>query len=78
MLRAIKAAGSISIVQEPDEAVDPGMPRSALQNDSSDYRMSHDEMANCLRACQRRDDYLHSTICQRMARRSMLPNKTPT
>ena len=47
-LRAIKAAGGLSIVQEPSEAVDPSMPRSALQGDSPDYCVSLDKMADLL------------------------------
>lgn len=33
-LRDIESAGGIGIVQDPDDAVEPRMPRSALQDDS--------------------------------------------
>ena len=47
-LRAIKAAGGIGVVQEPGEAADPGMPRSALQGDSPDHRVRLEAMAELL------------------------------
>jgi two-component system chemotaxis response regulator CheB len=34
---AIKAAGGITIVQDPKEALAPGMPRSAIASGSVDY-----------------------------------------
>ena len=58
-LRAIKAAGGISVVQEPDEAIDPSMPRSALQGDSPDYRVPLDEMAELLTRLV--TDFAHDT-----------------
>jgi two-component system chemotaxis response regulator CheB len=36
-LRAIKAAGGLSVIQRPDEAADPSMPESALRGDSPDF-----------------------------------------
>ncbi|RYC28937.1 chemotaxis protein CheB [Lichenibacterium minor] len=58
-LRAIKAAGGISVVQEPDEAIDPSMPRSALQGGSPDYRVPLDEMAELLTRLV--TDFAHDT-----------------
>ncbi len=43
-LRAIKLAGGISVVQKPRDAVDPGMPMSAIYGDSPDHVVSLDEM----------------------------------
>jgi len=36
-LRAIHAGGGVTIVQDPEEALFPGMPRNALAGDSPDY-----------------------------------------
>jgi len=36
-LRAIAAAGGTAIVQRPDDAQDPSMPRSAIKGDHPDY-----------------------------------------
>ncbi len=44
-LRAIKAAGGLSVVQEPMEAIDPRMPLSAMIKNYADYRVSLHEMA---------------------------------
>ena len=47
-LRAIKAAGGLCVVQEPEDADDPSMPLSALYGDHPDYVVSLDEMAGLL------------------------------
>lgn len=36
-LRAIHARGGVTVVQDPDEAMFPGMPRSAVRGDHPDY-----------------------------------------
>jgi two-component system chemotaxis response regulator CheB len=48
-LTAIKRAGGIGIVQEPDEAHNPQMPRSALLHDHPDYRLPLAEIPPLLR-----------------------------
>jgi two-component system, chemotaxis family, protein-glutamate methylesterase/glutaminase len=47
-LRAIKAAGGIAIVQNPVQALDPGMPQSALQGDHPDYCLNVEEIGPLL------------------------------
>ncbi len=47
-LRAIKAAGGLSVVQEPEGAADPSMPLSALHGGDPDHVVSLDEMAGLL------------------------------
>jgi two-component system chemotaxis response regulator CheB len=47
-LRAIHAAGGIAVVQDPDDAFDPGMPQSALRGDDPDYRVQIDDMGALL------------------------------
>ena len=47
-LRAIKAAGGISVVQDPKEAVAPDMPRHAIIGDSPDFIVVLSEMAPLL------------------------------
>jgi two-component system chemotaxis response regulator CheB len=47
-LRAIRAAGGVAVVQDPDEAAAPDMPRNAVINASPDYRVSLDTMASLL------------------------------
>lgn len=47
-LVAIKAAGGISLVQDPDEAVDPSMPNNAIENDSPDFCGSIATLADLL------------------------------
>jgi two-component system, chemotaxis family, protein-glutamate methylesterase/glutaminase len=47
-LRAIRAAGGVAVVQDPDEAPAPGMPLNALINASPDFRVSLDGMASLL------------------------------
>lgn len=47
-LRAIKAAGGVSVVQQPAEAVDPSMPISAIQDDIPDHCLPVGEMGSLL------------------------------
>ena len=47
-LRAIKAAGGLSIVQDPDDAEARGMPASALTVGPPDYQVILSEMAPLL------------------------------
>jgi two-component system, chemotaxis family, protein-glutamate methylesterase/glutaminase len=49
-LRAIEAAGGVSIVQEPNEARAPGMPSSALSAVRIDHRLAIGDIALTLRA----------------------------
>ena len=47
-LWALKDRGGIAIVQDPEEALFPSMPRSALANVAVDYRLRLDEIAPIL------------------------------
>lgn len=47
-MSAIKRSGGICMVQDPDEAQFPGMPRSALSTVEADYMVSVDEMGHIL------------------------------
>lgn len=47
-LRAIKDCGGIAIVQDPDTAEEPGMPRSALRNVAVDHCVPLQEIAPLL------------------------------
>ncbi len=47
-LRAIKACGGTTVVQDPRDAVEPSMPRSALDNVTVDYVRELDAMADLL------------------------------
>ena len=47
-LRAIKAAGGISVIQDPKEAVAPEMPRHALKGDSPDFVAALSKMPDLL------------------------------
>ena len=47
-LRAIKAAGGLCVVQEPEEAANPSMLLSALYGDHPDHVVSLDELAGLL------------------------------
>jgi two-component system chemotaxis response regulator CheB len=47
-LIAIKAAGGISLVQDPDDAEWPSMPRNALSRDHVDHALPLDELAALL------------------------------
>lgn len=49
-LTAVKAAGGISIVQDPDEAMAPGMPRSALASVKVDHVLPAGEIAPLIAA----------------------------
>ncbi len=44
----IKQRGGLTIVQDPDDAADPGMPRSALQHVAVDHRLPLHEIAPLL------------------------------
>ena len=44
-LRATEAAGGLSVVQEPEEAVDPSMPRNASLGHHPDDRVPLDALA---------------------------------
>lgn len=44
-LLEIEAAGGVGIVQEPGDAMDPRMPRNAIQHDSPQYRAKASEIA---------------------------------
>ena len=47
-LRKVKAAGGIGVVQDPEEAAAPEMPRSALIGGNPDFVVPLDEMADLL------------------------------
>lgn len=47
-MRAIKQRGGIGVVQDPEEALYPGMPRSALENAKIDYSLPLVEIAPLL------------------------------
>ena len=47
-LREIKAAGGITLVQDPNDATAKGMPRSALQESSADFIASLSDMTAIL------------------------------
>lgn len=47
-LRAIKAAGGVSIVQQPAEALDPSMPESAIADDFPDHCLPVGDMGALL------------------------------
>jgi two-component system, chemotaxis family, protein-glutamate methylesterase/glutaminase len=47
-LSAIKTRGGVAIVQDPDEALFPGMPRSAVDNVRVDHVLPIDEIASCV------------------------------
>jgi two-component system chemotaxis response regulator CheB len=53
-LRAIHAVGGIGVVQDPDDAYDPGMPRSALRADDPDYSVRLENMGVLLTTLSRR------------------------
>ena len=48
-LRAIKKSGGVTIVQDPSEAIYPGMPQSAIANNSIDHILPAAEIAPLLR-----------------------------
>lgn len=47
-LQAIKAYGGIAIVQDPDEATAPGMPRSAIEHVDVDFCLTLEGIADTL------------------------------
>jgi two-component system chemotaxis response regulator CheB len=47
-LLAIKSAGGLAVVQDPERSAYPGMPRSALQHVEVDYRASPEELGALL------------------------------
>lgn len=47
-LIAIKQCGGISVIQDPEDALWPDMPRNALQRDSVDYRVALAELPELL------------------------------
>jgi two-component system chemotaxis response regulator CheB len=47
-LRAIHAVGGIGIIQDPNEAFDPSMPRSALQGDDPAFCVPLEDMGTLL------------------------------
>src|SRR5262245_31752512 len=47
-MRAVKMGGGISIVQDPEEASSPGMPRSVIENAPVDYRLPAMEIPKVL------------------------------
>ena len=47
-LAAIKLYGGVTIVQDPDEALFPGMPESALSTGGVDYRLRAADISTCL------------------------------
>lgn len=49
-LQAIKACGGMAVVQEPDDAVAPSMPRSAIEHVQIDLRLPLDEIGPALAA----------------------------
>jgi two-component system chemotaxis response regulator CheB len=54
-LRTIHDQGGVAIVQDPDEALFPGMPQSALVGDHPDFVLSVSEMAETLSRLARND-----------------------
>ncbi|HEU4625485.1 MAG TPA: chemotaxis protein CheB [Steroidobacteraceae bacterium] len=51
-LWSIKDRGGVAIVQSPDEAPEPGMPRSALRHVEVDYTLRIDQMPDVLESLQ--------------------------
>lgn len=49
-LRTIKAHGGTALVQKPDDAAAPAMPRAALQADHPDASLPVDDIAQCVSA----------------------------
>lgn len=55
-LQAIKACGGIAVVQDPDDAAEPSMPRSALEGVDVDHVVKLDAMADLLNRLALGDD----------------------
>ncbi len=51
-LRSIKEYGGKAIVQEPEGAVDPSMPKSAIARDHPDACLSAEEIAALMQSCR--------------------------
>ena len=69
-LKEIKAAGGMTMVQDPQTAQHDGMPRSAIASGSADYVLPAEQMADALlayvrHAASRRDQ--HERRCRRSA-----------
>jgi two-component system chemotaxis response regulator CheB len=52
-LRAVEACGGTTIVQDPDDAAEPEMPRSALAHVAVDHVLRLDAIAGALNALSR-------------------------
>jgi two-component system chemotaxis response regulator CheB len=52
-LRAIKGAGGIAVVQDPNDALTPGMPSMALAHEPVDHAVPADAIAPLLRRLSR-------------------------
>jgi two-component system chemotaxis response regulator CheB len=55
-LQAIKAAGGLTVVQDPAQSAHPGMPRSALQHVEVDYLAAPEELGALLARLAREPD----------------------
>jgi two-component system chemotaxis response regulator CheB len=55
-LQAIKSAGGLAVVQDPEQSAYPGMPRSALEHVEVDYLASPEELGALLARLAREPD----------------------